>query len=125
MNLTALLTSSLVKVALVTGCLLSVACSADVGEDAQMIDPVEEVDGVSGPREVTTDVAYGPCQDGYVRECTVVLPSQNGVKNCVYGLQLCEEGVWSECLDPEDMEEVGGISELEAGEVPEETTDSL
>lgn len=41
-----------------------------------------------------------PCDDGAVRDCKVVLPTQGGIANCFTGVQECVNGSWNDCHDP-------------------------
>jgi hypothetical protein len=38
-----------------------------------------------------------PCTPFEKRECTIDLGVVNGVHNCTQGVQVCENGEWSEC----------------------------
>jgi hypothetical protein len=40
------------------------------------------------------------CVDGQVHECHVTLSAQGAVQNCFVGLQLCTDGQWGPCLEP-------------------------
>jgi hypothetical protein len=43
--------------------------------------------------------AAPPCAEGSQQECTVPLPTQNDVHNCVVGKQLCVDGAFGPCVD--------------------------
>lgn len=42
------------------------------------------------------------CLKDQTQECKITLPSQGSVKNCVTGMQFCNDGVWSAC-EPDPM----------------------
>jgi hypothetical protein len=37
------------------------------------------------------------CEEGDARECTIKLPKQGNVNNCIQGVRYCEDGVWGDC----------------------------
>ena len=41
-----------------------------------------------------------PCTPFEKRECSIDLGIVNGVHNCTQGIQICEDGEWSDCLPP-------------------------
>lgn len=43
------------------------------------------------------------CEDGAIRDCKVILPTQNGVENCFVGEQVCVAGAFSRCVEPERL----------------------
>lgn len=44
------------------------------------------------------------CPEGTVRDCRITIHQANGVTSCWDGVQLCENGSWSRCMDPDDVE---------------------
>ncbi len=44
------------------------------------------------------DVATGECEAEAVRSCKV----QINARNCFVGEQVCDGGVWGDCLEPDD-----------------------
>jgi hypothetical protein len=45
-----------------------------------------------------------PCTDMQVRDCRVELGAQGAVRNCFVGLQLCRDGKWGPCQEPDEVE---------------------
>ncbi len=52
----------------------------------------------------------GPCVDGNTRACTVPLAVHNGVQHCFAGEQVCVDGTWTPCAEPEQEETMRGMS---------------
>ncbi|GEM_PF-2911024 len=46
----------------------------------------------------------GPCTEMQVRECRIELGAQGAVRNCFVGLQLCRDGRWGPCQEPDALE---------------------
>ena len=44
-----------------------------------------------------------PCAPFEKRECSIDLGIVNGVHNCTQGIQICENGDWSECLPMQQL----------------------
>jgi hypothetical protein len=38
------------------------------------------------------------CEEGDARECTIKLPKQGSVQNCIQGVRYCENGEWGKCV---------------------------
>src|SRR5262249_17507081 len=41
------------------------------------------------------------CPEGAKRDCKVFLGEHGGVVNCFVGEQVCRDGVWEACVEPE------------------------
>lgn len=54
----------------------------------------------SGALDDRDEFASGQCEVGGMQQCRIYLPEQNGVQPCFVGEQHCQEGAWSDCLDP-------------------------
>ncbi len=50
--------------------------------------------------EEEDDVLDGACEEGEVRGCKI----QINENNCFVGEQVCEDGSWSDCLEPGDID---------------------
>jgi hypothetical protein len=81
--------------------LAAVACGP---ADERPPPPVSVDDDTTG--ESTSDVQQdvdkknstrARCEEGDARECTIKLPKQGNVNNCVQGVRYCEDGVWGDC----------------------------
>lgn len=81
----------------------AVACGADVG-DAPPLDR-SETDAAFATSQATVS-SSGPCDDGVVEECTIYVNSASGTQQCFPGLKVCDEGRFTRCLDPADVEHV-------------------
>jgi hypothetical protein len=61
--------------------------------------PIPVVDGGdAGPFQ--RHEAGASCTDFAKEDCSIDLGVVNGVHNCTPGVQICEKGVWSDCLPP-------------------------
>ena len=49
-----------------------------------------------------SDTASGNCAIGTSRACRVVLGIYNGIESCFVGMQYCDVGSWTHCIDPRD-----------------------
>ena len=58
--------------------------------------------GGAGSAQVSPDDSK--CTNLQVRECSVKLSAQGAVQNCFVGLQLCSDGVWGTCQEPDRIE---------------------
>ncbi|MFZ5896691.1 MAG: hypothetical protein ACOY0T_36885 [Myxococcota bacterium] len=47
----------------------------------------------------SNELASERCNDGDSRSCTLPLPAQGSVMNCVSGVQICSEGHWGACSE--------------------------
>lgn len=76
--------------------LLGTACGgADGGPSYDAMD-------ADRPEAVAAGLSQG-CQEGAVQSCTIYLGKHGDLSNCVYGLAICSEGAWSECVDEGTM----------------------
>lgn len=50
----------------------------------------------------TSDVQSGTCTVGDSRGCRVVLGVYDGQESCFVGMQYCDTGTWTLCIDPRD-----------------------
>src|SRR5688572_24632734 len=46
-------------------------------------------------------VATGPCDQDEQRECGITLDQGDGLVTCYRGVQFCQDGMWSSCIDGE------------------------
>jgi hypothetical protein len=44
----------------------------------------------------------GPCTVGDSRSCRVVLGVYDGQESCFIGMEYCDTGTWTPCIDPRD-----------------------
>lgn len=98
-----LLTTTAIKLSsllIVATCLFAATGCADESEvgAASLDAPVTQND-------LGAQTAPTTCTAGTSRECVIELPSQDGIKNCTVGVQLCEGGKWTSCLDPANVDE--------------------
>jgi hypothetical protein len=95
--------------------LLSVACGGG-DERPDGVGPMDEdpqVEPSTEPRPV------GPaCVEGTTRTCTIWLAKQGDVKNCFVGEQMCIDGAYSECYDPEHPPAAASKKDGETDEEP-------
>ncbi len=92
----------------VRGALLGVvalACAACSGADNGH--PQGGTDYMS-PQQLRSDAAApddeggeAPCTPFEKRDCSIDLGVVNGVHNCTKGVQICENGDWSDCALPQ------------------------
>lgn len=47
--------------------------------------------------------AATPCETGATRSCKVQLPTHGSIETCYLGVNLCVDGVWSECGDEDAL----------------------
>ena len=92
----------------VRGALLGVvalACAACSGADGSH--PQGGTDYTSSQRPRSDAAApddeggEAPCAPFEKRECSIDLGVVNGVHNCTKGVQICENGDWSDCALPQ------------------------
>ena len=94
--------------ALIAAAILAIGCAAETDRpDSSAGDATTEADveadDAADPIDVEpVDTATG-CVDGVVKECRVELPETAGVKNCAEGLMLCQDGTWSDCSRPDEI----------------------
>ena len=50
----------------------------------------------------SSDVQAGACTVGDSRGCRVVLSVYEGQESCFVGMQYCDTGTWTLCVDPRD-----------------------
>lgn len=68
------------------------------GDDGENTEEEESQD----PEATDSGTPSAQCLKDQTQECKITLPSQGSVKNCVTGLQFCNDGVWSAC-EPDPM----------------------
>lgn len=86
--------------------LLASGCGAHEGDHPSYGDAGSAggAGGSSNPEDSGTQSAPSGCSEGHVRECRITIKQASGVTSCWDGLQLCQNGVWSRCMDPDDVE---------------------
>lgn len=59
--------------------------------------------GMGGQTGYGGAVNVGRCSgdETMERECSITVKQASGVKSCFTGFQYCDDGYWTECLDPE------------------------
>ncbi|MBE7481615.1 MAG: hypothetical protein HS104_16745 [Polyangiaceae bacterium] len=92
----------------VMGVLLASACS---GAPERPPPPAENETAAAAPEapdtgDGTVDTpSSGACETGATRSCKVQLPTHGSIETCYLGVNLCVDGVWSECGDEDALVE--------------------
>lgn len=60
--------------------------------------PPPPAPGVMLPRQHLVSAGVQPCTSGSERECAITLGVHAGVLSCHHGVQVCEQGTWSDCV---------------------------
>lgn len=50
----------------------------------------------------SNDVTTGACTIGDSRACRYVIGTYNNQESCFVGMQYCDTGIWTSCIDPRD-----------------------
>ncbi len=84
--------------------LLAFACGCSGDDSAGNYDAYSGEGGALPFFGATTQ--SGACDtEASRRTCSVYVQQANGVKSCFQGIQYCEQGVWTQCLESTDSEE--------------------
>jgi hypothetical protein len=77
---------------------------------------------VGAPAESSQSARPETCApEGAARECSVTLPSHDGVPHCAKGIQVCEAGAWGACKLPSSAPDAGaGADASEPSAIPVE-----
>ncbi len=80
---------------------LGFACLACSGGDSAhpqgYSDPTVPLRPKADAGQVDGEEGEPPCTPFEKRDCSIDLGVVNGVHNCTQGIQICENGEWSEC----------------------------
>lgn len=92
----------------VMGALLACACS---GAAERPPPPAESETAAATPEAPDTGddpvdtPSSGACETGATRSCKVQLPTHGSIETCYLGVNLCVDGVWSECGEEDALVE--------------------
>lgn len=89
---------------IVVGALMLAACSGapDRAPPPESQEIASDADPELDPGEKP---APSKCETGDTRSCKVQLPTHDNIETCYVGVNLCVDGVWSECGEEDSLVE--------------------